>query len=223
MLFECIREVNSDLSRVFEWFLANSLKLIPLKSMVLPIYRNCLLGPLSALNLGDNFIPCVFKAKNLGVTFSYDLIWGDHVSKICRKVYGVLVGLRRLADVTPFAVRMRLVVALVIPFFIHCDCVSFALDFYSLRKLTVAFNANVRYNVFDSILGCFLLTYVEFWLACFMFSLLTGGRPRYLYDSLVFLRSERKLRINSPLRLDLYWPVKSGCKTRSQSQLGLCH
>jgi hypothetical protein len=38
MLFECIREVNSDLSKVFEWFLANSLKLNPSKSMVLPIY-----------------------------------------------------------------------------------------------------------------------------------------------------------------------------------------
>jgi hypothetical protein len=43
MLFECIREVNSDLSRVFEWFLVNSLKLNPAKSMVLPIYRNHLL------------------------------------------------------------------------------------------------------------------------------------------------------------------------------------
>jgi hypothetical protein len=27
MLFECIREVNSDLSRVSEWSLANSLRL----------------------------------------------------------------------------------------------------------------------------------------------------------------------------------------------------
>jgi hypothetical protein len=209
MLFECIRGVNSDLSKVFELSFANSLKLN--------------LGPLPALFFGDDFIPCAFKAKNLDLTFSYNLNWSDHVSTICRKVYEALAGLRRLADFTFFAVRMRLVVALVIPFFIHCDCVSFALDFYSLRKLTVAFNANVRYNIFDSILGCFLLTYVEFWLACFMFSLLTGGRPRYLYDSLVFLRSERTLRINSPLRLDLYWPVKSGFKTRSQSQLGLCH
>jgi hypothetical protein len=50
-------------------------------------------------------------------------------------------GLRRLADVTPFAVLMRLVVALVIPFFIYCDFVYFALDSYSQRKLTVAFNA----------------------------------------------------------------------------------
>jgi hypothetical protein len=74
-----------------------------------------------------------------------------------------------LADVTPFAVRVRLVVELVISFFIYCDCVYFALDSYSLRKLTVAFNACVKYvyrrrlfdhisDVSDSILGCSLLT-----------------------------------------------------------------
>jgi hypothetical protein len=92
---------------------------------------------------------------------------------------------------------MRLVDALV---FIYCDCVYFALDSYSLRKLTVVFNAYVR-NVYrrrffdhishvsDSILGCFLLAYMEFRLTCFMFSLVSGGRPHYLYDSLVFSRS----------------------------------
>jgi hypothetical protein len=61
MLFECIRE--GDLSKAFEWSLANSLKLNPSKSMVLPIYRNHLLGPLPALFLGDDYIPYVFKAK----------------------------------------------------------------------------------------------------------------------------------------------------------------
>jgi hypothetical protein len=39
---------------------------------------------------------------------------------------------------------------------------------------------------------------MEFWLVCFMFSLVTGGRPHYLYVSLVFSRSERTLRINLP-------------------------
>jgi hypothetical protein len=209
LIKKCIREVNSDLSKVFEWSLANSLELNPSKSMVLPIYRNYLLGPFPALFLGDDFIPYVFKAKNLGVTFSYDLNWGDYVSTICRKVYGALAGLRRLAAVTPFAVRMRLVVALVILFFIYCDCVYFALDSYSLRKLTVAFNACVRYvyhrrlfdhisDVSDSILSCSLLTYMEFRLVCFMFSLVTSGRPRYPYDSFVFRAPERTLRINSP-------------------------
>jgi hypothetical protein len=94
------------------------------------------LGPLSALFLDDDFIPNVFKAKNLGVTFCFDLNWGDHVSTICRKVYGTVAGLRRLAEFTPFAVRMQLVVLLVILFLIYCNCVYFALDFYSLRKLT---------------------------------------------------------------------------------------
>jgi hypothetical protein len=87
---------------------------------------------------------------------------------------------------------MRLVVALVIPFFIYCDCVYFALDSYSLRKLTMAFNACVRYvyrrrlfdlifDVSDSILGCSLLTYMEFRRVCFMFSLVTGGKPLILW------------------------------------------
>jgi hypothetical protein len=148
---ECICEVNSDLSKVFEWSFANSLKLNPSKSMVLPIYRNHLIVPLPAIFLGNDFIPYDFKAKNLVVTLSYNLNWGDHVSTICRKVYGALVGLRKLADV-PF-----------LPF-------------------VAAFNACVRYvyrrrlfdqisDVSDSILGCFLLTYMEFWLPCFIFSL----------------------------------------------------
>jgi hypothetical protein len=94
-----------------------SLKLSPAKSMVLPIYRNHLLGPLPALFLDYDFIPYVFKARNLGVTFSYNLKWGDHVSTICRKVYGAL---RRLADATPFAIRMRVVVALFSFIFFIC-------------------------------------------------------------------------------------------------------
>jgi hypothetical protein len=44
--------------------------------------------------------------------------------------YEALAGFRRLADVTPFAVRMRLV----IPFSIYCNSVYFALNSYSLRK-----------------------------------------------------------------------------------------
>jgi hypothetical protein len=36
---------------------------------------------------------------------------------MCRKVYVALAGLRRLPNVTPYAVRMRPIVALVIPIF----------------------------------------------------------------------------------------------------------
>jgi hypothetical protein len=66
--------------------------------VVLLIYRNYLLGHLSTLFLGDDVIPYVFKAKNLRITVSYDLNWGDHVGTICRKLCGALAGRRRLFD-----------------------------------------------------------------------------------------------------------------------------
>jgi hypothetical protein len=121
----------------------------------------------------------VFRQRTWALLLSYNLNWGHHVCTNCRKVYGAFAGFRRLADV--------------------------ALYSYSLRELTVAFNACVRYvyckrlfdhisDVSNSILSCFLLTYMEFWLACLMFSLVTGGRPHYLYDSLVFSRSERTIK-----------------------------
>jgi hypothetical protein len=66
------------------------------------------LGPLSQLFLGDDFIPYVSKAKQIGVTFNYDQSSVEHASTVCLKVYGALAGL--------FADRMRLIVALVIPF-----------------------------------------------------------------------------------------------------------
>jgi hypothetical protein len=64
----------------------------------LPIYRRHLLSPLLALFLDDDFIPYVYKAKNISVTFSY-----DHVSIICRKVYRALVVLWRLVVAFRFA------------------------------------------------------------------------------------------------------------------------
>jgi hypothetical protein len=69
----CIREVNRDLCKVFEWSRAYLLRLNPAKSVVLPIYRGYLLGSLLPLFLGDVFFPHVRKAKKLGIIFNYDL------------------------------------------------------------------------------------------------------------------------------------------------------
>jgi hypothetical protein len=84
----------------------------------------------------------------------------------------------QLSPFSPFVCDFS--VALVIRILIYFDCVYFALDSYSLRKLTLPFNVCFRYvyrrrlfdhisDVPDSILGYSLLTYMEFWLACFMF------------------------------------------------------
>jgi hypothetical protein len=62
VLFECIRDVNNDLSKVFEWSLANSLKLNSQNNGAANIQKS-LIGS----NLGDDFISYEFKAKNLGL------------------------------------------------------------------------------------------------------------------------------------------------------------
>jgi hypothetical protein len=72
------------------------------------------------LFLFDDSIP--YKAKNLAST-------------VCRKVYGTLAGLRKLADFIPFAVRMPLIDALVIPFFIpfnYLSKMSFIINFHNI-------------------------------------------------------------------------------------------
>jgi hypothetical protein len=74
-----------------------------------------------------------------------------------------------LGDVTPFAVRMRLVVALVIPFFIYCDCVSFALDFYSLRKLI----SHLYFSFLPFLLFLYSLSFYIFSFLSFFYTLLS--------------------------------------------------
>jgi hypothetical protein len=56
LLSDCIREVNSDLRKIFEWSRANFLRFNPAKSILLPIYRGHLLSPLFV----ENFILFVF-------------------------------------------------------------------------------------------------------------------------------------------------------------------
>jgi hypothetical protein len=77
-------------------------------------------------------------------------------------------------DVIPFAVRMRLIVARVISFFIYYDFIYFALDFYSLRKLTVAFNACVTDNV--SGMSCYIVKLLTS-LGCLAFLEKVNHRP----------------------------------------------
>jgi hypothetical protein len=54
--------------KICGWSHADVLRLNSEKSMVLPIYRDYLLGPVPALFHGDDSIPYAYKAKNLGVT-----------------------------------------------------------------------------------------------------------------------------------------------------------
>jgi hypothetical protein len=105
----------------------------------------------------------LFKVNNLGVTFSYDLNWGDHVSTICRKVYEAFAGLRRLADFTPFTACMRLVVLLVILFsFIAIVSISHSIliRYENLRWRSMFVSGM---SIVEDFLAIFLMSPTQFW------------------------------------------------------------
>jgi hypothetical protein len=117
----------------------------------------------------------VYKTKNLGVTFNYDLSWGDHIRTICHKVYGALTGFRWLmASPPPVAVSMRLIVTCcpgdssfhLLRLCLLCTWLLFTEEFYS------GFNACVRYDYqkkffadLHSILNCNLHVFASFHLS----------------------------------------------------------
>jgi hypothetical protein len=135
---------ESGLRKIFELCRAILLRMNPAKFMVLPIYKGH-----ATLFLGDDFIPYVYTAKNLSATFNYDLKCGDHVCTICRKCGSC--GAQETGGSHLFYCSYTNYC---------CPCDSyFHYDSYSLRKLTVAFNAFVRYgNLITS-----LMFLTQFW------------------------------------------------------------
>jgi hypothetical protein len=69
----------------------------------------------------------------------------DHFKKVCQKVYWILRSLRPHASHTPFKVRKRLVVSLIIPHIGYGRIVYAGTEAAAQRMLNMAFRACLRY------------------------------------------------------------------------------
>jgi hypothetical protein len=143
--------------------------------MVLPIYRDIYWV------LFRYFLLVMTSSR----TFNYDLGWNDYFSSIYRKVW-VRRWIQENDGCIFFSVRIRLVVAFLISFFLFSlTAILYTLHLTNIRwgnlqwllMLVLGYGYRRRlfnhiFDVSDSILGCSLLTYMVFWLACFMFLVL---------------------------------------------------
>jgi hypothetical protein len=102
--------------RVYEWAAANGFKLNPIKSQVIVISRCRVDIPPPMLLIGSDVIKVVPKVNNLGFVLNERLTATDHFKKVCQKVYWILRSLRPHASHTPFEVRRRLVVSLIMSY-----------------------------------------------------------------------------------------------------------
>ena len=143
-LGQSVDRINRDIEAVANWSSVNGLQLNPLKTQALWISNRRVVAP-PPIRVCGSMIPYSDSVRDLGVHLNGRFTWGDHVTQICRRVYGALVPLRRLAPFTPEEVRRKIIVAIVLPHFLYCDSVYFNLDSRSSRRLSVALNACARY------------------------------------------------------------------------------
>jgi hypothetical protein len=80
------------------------------------VISHCRVDILSStlLLIGSDVIKVVPKVNNLGFILNEKLTATDHFNKVCQKVYWILRSLKLHASNTPFEVRRRLVVSLII-------------------------------------------------------------------------------------------------------------
>jgi hypothetical protein len=100
--------------------------------------------PPSTLLIGSDVINVVHKVNNFDFVLNERLTATDHFKKVCRKVYWILRSLKPHASHTPFEVRRRLVVSLIMPHIGYEGIVYAVADAASQRILNMAFRACLR-------------------------------------------------------------------------------
>jgi hypothetical protein len=197
-LQRCYEEINEDLLRIFEWSVANGLKINPKKSQVIVIHRSKKPIPQPQLFVGQDVIKIVKKVIDLGFVINENLTPADHCNKICQKTYFVLRGITPHASCTPLPVRKKLIMSLVKTHFDYGNIVYSNYDCASKRKLQKAYNACLRYifkkNRRDSLRrlqssawGLTPEKSAKVQLLLFLFKILHLHHPSYLYTLFTFI------------------------------------
>lgn len=207
-LNQAVSQINYDLSSVHYWSICNRLNLNCGKSQAIVIY-NSIIDPDSPIMLNGMTIPYAHKIKNFGVIFNRLFNWDDHIAHICSKVYGMLRKLYSISEFIPRKLRHKLVVSLILPYFLYCDIIFVECNAICKRKLEVCFNACIRFifnlkkfetigNKLSSIVGCSLFQYYNFRLATFIYKIISLRQPHYLYRELQFAISDRTNNLIMP-------------------------
>jgi hypothetical protein len=117
----------------------------PEKSQVILIHQCRADIPPPTLLIGANVVKAVPRVRNVGFVLNERLTATDHFRKLCQRFYWILGSLRPHTTHTPFKVRRRLVLSLILPHVNYDNIVFTGADSASQRRLGVAFEACLRY------------------------------------------------------------------------------
>ena len=189
-LWQSVDRANQDIEAVADLSSENGLQFNLLKTQAVWISNRRAVA-LPPIRVCGSMIPYAESVRDLGVQLNGRFTWGDHVAQICRRVYGALVPLRRLAAFTPEEIRRKIIVAIGLPRFLYCDSIYFNLDSRSSLRLSVAFNACAGYiyllepraSVSEYATRILEMNFGDY--AKFVYGVLLGRAPDYLGRTLV--------------------------------------
>lgn len=198
-----VRTINEDLGSIVEWAKRNRLSPNPKKTQAIVFSRNGSVTPRQDIIFNGMVIPLSNHVTNLGLHMDSKLSWTHQVNDIMMKVYNTLRTFRKFATVLTLPTRLKLVQAVVMPFFTYADIVYYPGLSAALReqlhrcfKSTVRFVHNLRRRdttvaVRHSILGHDLPTNYRLRVCCFMKQAYERSLPGYLMQHIQHGRQER--------------------------------
>jgi hypothetical protein len=150
------------------------------------------------------------KVKKLGFVLNKNLTPVHHYKAVCKRIYSVLRSVKLHARYTPFRVKKKLGVSLIMPHINYGNVVFATVDYALQRRLNVAFNSCLRYvhdirrrehvsHFVPTIIGVSLVTYLKIHLLTFLFKILHIRHPCYLFTLFHFtsLAPTRNLIVTS--------------------------
>lgn len=145
--------VSTDVNAIHKYSEENCLKLNISKTKILLLgSRRFLseidLASLPPISVNDVTIPYVTKARNLGIIFSSDLSWNNHISFVSSKVHGVLYKLKYHKHSLSQDIRIKLISTLIFPHLDYCCLVYNGLTSELNVKLQRLINCCIRF-IFD--------------------------------------------------------------------------
>lgn len=203
---ETLGLLNKDLSAIYSWAEAFGLMVNPSKSKAIILGSRHKLYSIDHSNLPSLLyngiqIPFSSKVTNLGVVFSSDLSWDDHISNISKKIYFTFHSLQSLKNFLPFKTKLSLVQALILPILDYADSCFLDATETILNKLERLQNSCIRFifglrkydhiSAFRAQLKWLPIRFRRnLRILCLLFNVLFNpAAPNYLRDRFSFLHS----------------------------------
>lgn len=207
----CINKLNNELKKIEEWAERSQIKINAQKTQVCYFTnkRNFDVSALPNLTFNNSILPYKTSVKNLGLIFSTDLRWREHVNMVSSSVFGILSRLWACTKFLPTEIRRRLVVSLIVPRFTYCASIYAGTYRGSWDRLNNVFNACARYiyrktkrehisEFTFKILNSTLENYFTYLQCSLIHKIVYGECPSYLKDCILPRQSVRTKGLKVP-------------------------